>query len=249
LDADQFFNPALRQDLSQGDVLEFCPVGAVPSIRVARVFQNQDQAKPDKKAIIYDYPLPPGVKEPSPPLFRKDGGVESGILFDGRMKRCVVLSDDCVALAKAQNQALAFELTEKAKNTPWHVAPVEPWPTSGELASNGELMGDLIASGRVKRYLEVPRLVSAEGEEIVARGYVDMRFLTPVKPEVFKAVRRLASLSDRGVAVLWAKIFTYFSGKPIPPALACPTCGNSHSLKEYLDASNQPKAATGTNND
>jgi len=238
LTSDEFYRASLRDDLSQGDILEFCPVGSVPAVRVARLWRSD--AGQQRRAFVYEHPLTERVKNPpAPGLFRADGGVEkgdSGVLFDCWMKRCVVVSDDCVALAKAQNQSLSMELTSKAKNAPWHVIPLEPWPSDGEVVpKTGERVGDLIAAGRVKKYLEFPYL-SKDGKEVLARGFADMRYLTPVKPEVFQGVRRIASLSDRAVGVLWGKVFTYFSGKDLQ-AITCPSCGKAHSFSDFLRAS------------
>jgi hypothetical protein len=154
----------------------------------------------------------------------------------------VVLSEDCVALAKAANQTLSLKLeSASAKAAPWHIAPIKPWPLDTQTVPIGggkqEQMGDLIARGLVKRYAEIPELKNGEGQVVVGRGYVDLRFMTPLMPEVFDGTRRLASMTDFGKARLWARLFLFFSGRSIPAAgLTCPKCGESTPLEKLLGA-------------
>ena len=69
-------------------------------------------------------------------------------------------------------------------------------------------MADLIHSGMVHRYLELP-----EWPDVVSRGYINFLYLTPLKPDLFDQVSRIASLTDLGQALVQAKVFTFFSGE------------------------------------
>jgi hypothetical protein len=228
------FLPTLKDELSQGDVVELCPVGALPSIRVVRTWGD---AQPEAKAFVYPYPLPLNTRRPpTPPLFKKRDGAGDDVIFEASLLRCVIVSNDCVAIDKAGSQARSLGLTNKARNIPWHVVPLRDWPEESRVVQleDGHAMplGDLIEAGRIHRYLSFPRFVSGKGEEVLPRSYADFRFLTPLKPELFENVTRLASMTDFGLARLWAKAYTYFSGRAIPEKLRCPHCGEASALEE-----------------
>jgi hypothetical protein len=73
-------------------------------------------------------------------------------------------------------------------------------------------------------------------------SYIDFRHITPIRPEVFESVTRVASMTELGVGLLWARVFTYFSGKYVED-LACPKCGHSLTLVEGLEAAAAKKAS------
>lgn len=223
--ADEFYLPAVRDQLSQGDIVDFCPVGAVPALRVARIWQNE--TPPEAKATVYDYPLPSGAKRPpTPPLFKREPDTP---LFEGRLRRCIVVSNDCVTIAKEGTRAQTLGMEPRKREWPWHVAPLQPWPLATQivpLKDGDQPLGALIESGRIHRYLALPEA------ELVPRSYADFRFLTPLKPELFEQVKRIASLTDLGQAYLWAKTYTYFSGRALPAQLACPHCERTFSLAD-----------------
>jgi hypothetical protein len=233
----EFFVSGLRDELSQGDIIEFCVTGALPATRVARTWDGQ--TGPEQKATVFQYPTPANIRlrrPPNPPLFGK-GGPE-GVLLEGRLSRSIIVSDDCVALAKAKNQAASgLQLTERQRSAPWHLVPLGDWPSAGEFVQidgSGVSLGSLITAGRVKRYLEIPEFCDPDGRVIVRHCKADFRFLTPVKPEALEGVTRLASISDSGQRILWAKVLTYFSGKELPHSVTCPHCAKTFPSVEAL---------------
>jgi hypothetical protein len=226
----------LREELSQGDIVDVLPVGSISELRAMRLWEAEKAEADETKWTGIRYPHGQLKRKPKFPVFkRKEGGQES-ILFEARLTRCIVVSADCVALAKAQNQSLAFELTERQKNIPWHVAPLEAWPSPGEtvqIKGKDVLVADLINEGRISKYLGLPPLIR-DGSEIVSQSKIDLRFITPVRPTLFHDVVRVASLTDFGVAVLWAKVFSFFSGRSLE-RLTCPACKEVRSLDQFLE--------------
>lgn len=85
-------------------------------------------------------------------------------------------------------------------------------------------LGDLIEAGRVHRYLALPEHHDASGAMVFPRSYADLRFITPVKPNLFGSTKRLASLTDHGQSIVWAKLLTFFSGRVLPASMRCPHC-------------------------
>jgi len=194
-------------------------------LRVARAYKGD--SPPEVRARIYDYsPTPSFRVPPTPPLFRNPPDTP---LFEAKLQRCIIVSNDCVTLAKEDNRALTLGAEAKKQAWPWHVAPVEPWPAASQLVPTREgdrPLGELIEAGRVHRYLALPECA------LVPKSYVDFRHLTPLKPQLFEKVARVVSVSDLGQAYLWAKVFTYFSARAFPAEVACPKCGGKFSLAD-----------------
>jgi hypothetical protein len=220
-----------------------CPFGSLPPLRIVRE-RTEQAGQPEAKAIAYSYPLGEGIRPPSPPFFKRPGGLDT-VMFEARLTRGILVSADCVALEKAKNQqASGLKLTEAQRKFPWHVMPLRPWPSDGEIAriprkeNPAEFdhikYGDLIAGERVNRAMEIPERLNADGAVAVERAYVDLRYLTPLKPDHFEGMVRLASLSDAAVRRLWAKIFTFFSGVLLPEALTCPKCAAGFTMAELV---------------
>lgn len=237
----------LRDELSQGDILEFCPVGAVAELKATRIFNGED-TRAQARALVFRHPLDLAdttVKNPpAPALFKRADGGHELVLFEARLRRCVVVSNDCVALAKAANKGVTFAVTKKVKESPWHVAPLDPWPAPTEMVTLEKGVqrpkGELIAEGRFHRLLEIPEGRAKNGTLVLDRGVVDLTYLTPLKPQVFTSAVRIASMSDLGVAVLSAKVFTYFSGLTVPTSLRCPGCSAAFRLDDLLKHQQKP---------
>ena len=234
--SEEFFLPKPREELSQGDIVEFCPVGAVSApLLVARPYRNNPP--PERRGVFYDYPFTSKSKHPpSPDLFRGTSGSDA-VVFDARLKRCIIISNDCVTIAKEENRSLSLDLSDKQRSYPWHVAPVEPWPAQSRtvaVAGGVRSLADLIEEGRIHRSLALPAFTNDKGQEVLPRSYADFKFLTPLKPDLFESmeVKRLASATDLGQAYLWGKVFTYFSGRPLPGRIPCPHCGAPFSLSD-----------------
>lgn len=233
--SEEFFLPTLREELSQGDIIDVCPIGAVASpLRVARSYK--DDPPPERRGYVYDYPLSVKVKHPpNPDLFKREPDTA---LFEARLRRCIIVSNDCVTIAKEETRSISLGLSERERSYPWHVAPIEPWPHRSRTVSVGEgqvrPLADLIEEGRIHRSLALPAFIEREGRESLPRAYVDFKFLTPLKPDLFETmdVRRLVSATDLGQAYLWGKVFTYFSGRHLPGAIPCPHCGKAFSLTD-----------------
>lgn len=227
-------------DLSQGDIVCFCPIGAVADLRVARLWNKRDPGK-DQQASIYSYPLTEKPRNPpSPPLFKKSDNAPEHVLVPLALGKSIVISDDCVTLAKAANQALEFQLTDRQRNVPWYVAPIRAWPSAGEKIADGRSVADLILQGRINRYLGLPPIIRS-GVEVHPRSYVDLRFMTPLKPGLLSNVERLASMTDRGKLMLAAKLFSFFSGRTM--TFKCRACGAVNSEEDLLSREAATKVA------
>jgi len=232
----------LREGLSQGDVVDVCPVGSIPPIRVARLWK--DEEPPEQRATLFTHA--PGTaykRPPAPALFKKEPEL---VLLEGVLRRCVVLSEDCVVLEKVKNKLnTSGQVSRKTRDLPWHVAPLEPWPPDTDtIQIDGKQMpkGPFIEAGRFKSLLAVPTLAGPDGRPLVEKGFVDLRYVTPLRADF--TIMRLASMTDGGRAVLAAKLYTFWSGLHVPESLACPSCGARHSLESFLKA--QAENATGS---
>lgn len=244
--ADDVFLPELRDELSQGDIIDLLPVGAIGEWAVSRTFNDAIGA--ERRSNVYDYPRPESVRKPNPDLFKGKNQAPELMLIGVQLKRCVVLSNDCVAIAKGANKGLTLNVTAKVREAPLHVAPIEGWPSDGEIVklSTGPVpTAKLIEEGRYKRYLALPEW---NGREVVLlKSMIDLRFITPLKPVMFERVTRIASMTDFGQMLLSAKVFTYFSGRALPAELTCPKCKGKSSFVEMLGADEDEDAErTGT---
>jgi len=231
------FRPAPGADLEQGDVLDLCPAGSIGALRVAREWappRDQPNKNPTT-AFIYTHPVPPleGREKLNPPLWEKKPLEQ--MLFDGTLRRCMVLSDSCIVIEKAQNQAKALPNEKPAPVWPVHVAPMRAWPSPSETVAGEELsLSDLLEQDLIHRYLPLPAYRRPDGEQVFGRCYVDLRYATPVKIDLLQPCPKLASLNANGLAYLQRKMFTFFSGIQIPQQVSCPSCETSHPTDTFL---------------
>lgn len=248
--ADQFFMPTLRDGLSQGDIVRDCPVGAVPApIHIVRLFKNDPPPEPRGKIWIHPPGSKPYKQPPAPAAFKKLNDEPDGILFEANLRMGIVLSEDCVVLEKINNRRLAgHDLTNKVSEVPFHVAPIEPWPPDTDTVQVDDTVvtkASLIEQGQFHSLWAIPEVKDREGQIVVPRGYVDLRYSTPLRPAFAELLPRVASLTDSARFVLQAKLYTFHTGLEVPSGLKCPSCSASHSLTDILAAQdvNEKKAA------
>ncbi len=236
----------LRDGLSQGDVVDVCPVGSIPPVRIARLFKNDKP--PEERAIVYTPHAPKYKQPPAPALFDKRNGEPESVLLEGVLRRCIVLSEDCVVLEKIRNKLeTSGQVTRKTRDLPWHVAPLESWPPDTDTIRmpDGKQIpkGPFIEAGQFKSFLAIPKLLGQDGQSIVDKGFVDLRYVTPLRADF--SVKRIASMTDSGRMILAARLYTFWSGLHVPDNVVCPSCGATHSLEQLLEAQAE-NSATGS---
>jgi hypothetical protein len=229
------YRPEPGKELEQGDIIELLPIATVSQVRVMRAWPK-DAGQNPVRGYLYTPPIPAKLthnETPRPDLFKDRDEL---IPFEGRLERCMVLSETCVIIEKARNQAKTVG-RKRANVWPVLVAPVRPWPKSEKPIEGGGgklTQGEALEQNRVLRYLGLPEHRRLDGTLVFDRCVVDLRKATPVKLDFAESVQRIASLTARGLAILQSKLFTFFSGKQLPDVLTCPSCGTTHPTASFL---------------